>query len=289
MFSRLAFTRAGSFGQVHSGEKHWRLVVTGTKVRNSSNVPVEGHRTLPTETASVHETLVKWKDAQSTYFGLERDTVNFPHKICPETNPPVRVGFIPDTWFQAFYNKTGVTGPYMFGGGLITYLLSKEIWIVEHNFNHFLAFWGAVYLIQRKYGATIANYLDKQRDELLENKWFSRKSETKSSFENQIKELDKSIWQEEGQKYLFQAKRENVDLQLESQYRQRLNEVYREVKKRLDYQVDVQTAERRIEQQHMVQWIVNGVMASITPQQEKDSLTKCLSDLKALSTKVPVV
>lgn len=52
-------------------------------------------------------------------------------------------------------------GPYIFGGGLITFLLSKEIWIVEHGFTHFIAFWLAFYIIASKYGKSIGNYLDK--------------------------------------------------------------------------------------------------------------------------------
>lgn len=48
-----------------------------------------------------------------------------------------------------------------------------------------------------------------------------------------IKEGEVAISQLEGQKHLFDAKRENVDLQLEALYRQRLAEVHAEVKKRL--------------------------------------------------------
>ncbi len=50
------------------------------------------------------------EELNKKYYGPERDHVNFPIAKQPDTHPPVRLGFIPATWFEAFYEKTGVTG-----------------------------------------------------------------------------------------------------------------------------------------------------------------------------------
>jgi len=42
-----------------------------------------------------------------------------------------------------------------------------------------------------------------------------------------------------------------------------------------DYQLDVDMARRRIHQHHMVQWIVDGVLKGITPQQVCDITCSC--------------
>lgn len=233
----------------------------------------------------IQSTIAGWDRANKIYFGPERDTVNFPIRKREDFSPPVRLGFIPESFFQAFYDKTGVTGPYVFGAGLLTYLLSKEIWIVEHGFTHFVAFWAVWIYCAKKWGLGIQKFMTSKTDEFADKFWNVPKAKAKADFQKIVEEEEKAIWREAGQKHLFEAKREHVDLQLESAYRQRLAEAYQAVKRRLDYQVDVQAAERRIQQQHMVQWIVDGVKAGITPQQEKDSLAKCLQDLKALSAK----
>lgn len=76
----------------------------------------------------------------------------------------VRMGFVPEEWFQFFYKKTGVTGPYTFAFTLSTYLVSKEIYVLEHEYYtalSLLVMW--VYGI-KKLGPKLATFLDKEID-----------------------------------------------------------------------------------------------------------------------------
>ena len=94
----------------------------------------------------------------------ERDLVNFPRPVMPLYGGRTRLGFIPEEWFDFFYKKTGVTGPYVFGVGLITTLLSKELWVVEHEFPLIPPMIALTYLAMTKAGPAIAAMADKEID-----------------------------------------------------------------------------------------------------------------------------
>ncbi|XP_071446434.1 ATP synthase subunit b, mitochondrial [Hetaerina americana] len=214
----------------------------------------------------------------------ERDLVNFPRPVRLEYPGKVRLGFIPDEWFQLFYKKTGVTGPYVFGTGLITYLCSKEIYVMEHEFYSGISLFLMAIYAAKKFGPAIAAYTDKEID-AVEADYNSSRIEAKKALSEAIEEEKKEQWRAEGQSMLFEAKKENVGLQLEAAYRERIMNVYTQVKRRLDYQVERENIMRRISQKNLVSWVVSGVMKSITPQQEKESLQKCIVDLKALAAR----
>jgi len=216
--------------------------------------------------------------------GPERDLVNFPRPKRAVYPGKVRLGFMPDEWFTMFYNKTGVTGGYAFWGGLTVFVLSKEIWVLEHEF------WGGVSLFMmiiyaaKKFGPQVGAYLDKEQQAYTDGLNEGKLMEIKGCQEG-IDAEKKSQFQAEGSKMLFDVKKENVALQLEAAYRQRMMDVYSEVKKRLDYQVAKQNAEVVIHQKHMVNWIIDNVKKAVSSEGDAETLKKCIADLKGLAAR----
>ncbi|NXX17764.1 AT5F1 synthase, partial [Podargus strigoides] len=200
----------------------------------------------------------------------------------PEKGGEVRYGLIPEELFQFLYPKTGVTGPYMLGTGLLLYLLSKEIYVINHETVAGACVIGVLIYGIKKYGADVAAFADKLSEEKIARA-LAVKNESIKALETAIEQEKKEQWRVDGRGYLFDAKRNNVAMMLETNYRERLLTVYNEVKKRLDYQVAMQNLKRQKEQDHMIQWVEKNVVQSITPQQQKDSIAKCILDLKALS------
>ncbi|XP_013147304.1 PREDICTED: ATP synthase subunit b, mitochondrial [Papilio polytes] len=212
-----------------------------------------------------------------------RDEKNFPRPVRGEPGK-VRLGFVPEEWFQFFHSKTGVTGPYTFGVGLATYLFSKEIYVMEHEYYTGLSIFLMVYYATTKFGPKIATWLDKEVD-AVESGWNEGRVQNIKDLEQAIEDEKTSQWRAQGQELLIQAKKENVLLQLEAAYRERMMNAYTEVKRRLDYQLEKSNVERRLAQKAMVDWVVTNVTKAITPDQEKQALDRCIADLSALAAK----
>ncbi|XP_057578760.1 ATP synthase F(0) complex subunit B1, mitochondrial-like [Hippopotamus amphibius kiboko] len=195
----------------------------------------------------------------------------------------VHFGLIPEEFFQFLYPKTGVTGPYVLGTGLILYLLSKEIYMITPETFSAISAIGLLIFVVKKYGASIGEFTDKLNEQKI------AQLEVKQASIKQIQDaadLEKSQ-QALVQKchYLFDVQRNNIAMVLEVTYRERLHRVYREVKNRLDCHISVQNMMRQKEKEHMINWVEKHVVQSISAQQEKETIAKCIADLKLLAKK----
>ncbi|KAJ8017232.1 hypothetical protein DPEC_G00015670 [Dallia pectoralis] len=200
----------------------------------------------------------------------------------PDKGGKTRHGIIPEELFQLLYPKTGVTGPYMLGAGLLTYFLSKEIYIINHETISAACMATVIIYAVKKFGPDVAAFADKLNEEKLQ-KAEEVKGLAVASLVQAIEDEKKEQWRVEGRNLLFDAKRNNVAMLLETNLRERVHMVNNDVKKRLDYQIALQNLHRRMEQEHMVNWVEKNVITSITPQQEKTSIAKCITDLKSLA------
>jgi len=214
----------------------------------------------------------------------ERDLVNFPRVERLQDPAPVKMYMFPQSWFDAFYNQTGVTGPYMLGFGAAMFLLSKEIWVVEHELkNGVLMFltWG---LLIKKFGPAYNKWIEAEIEKdhkTLNDLRDIPLNSLSASLENHASVID----QAKHQYIVYDSKKENIGLQLEAAYRQRLVEVHNQVKKKLDFHLQTSSVKNAFEQKHMGNWIVNNVKKSITPEIEAAVLKQCFVDLKALAAK----
>jgi len=213
---------------------------------------------------------------------LQRDLVNFPDPAPPQEVAKVRLRFLPEEWFQAFHDKTGATGGYMFLASVGTFMCSKEYLVLEHEFYTGLVVFFVVGNLIKAVGPAITEVIHQDVDKNEARLKGARLAEIQKC-QDAIKNEEKSQWMATSYEQLITAKKENVALQLEAAYRTRLNDAYNQVRRRLDYQLEVSNVLRRVEQQHMVDWIIANVKKNITAKQEDDALKKCVADLKALA------
>ncbi|XP_063372965.1 ATP synthase subunit b, mitochondrial-like [Cydia amplana] len=196
----------------------------------------------------------------------------------------VRLGFLPDEWFTFFYKYTGVTGPYLFFFNLANYMLSKEIYVMEHEYYLGLSAFVVIFYVTKNFGKDIGASLDKQVDAYAADLEKGRKMEM-DYFNNAIKMAKDAQRRAEGQKLLMDAKKENVAMQLEAIYRERAMAVYRSVRGRMDYHIKRYQAEARIHQKWMLGWILREVEKSITPEFQQQALQSAISDLAAAASR----
>lgn len=198
---------------------------------------------------------------------------------------PCRLGFIPDEWFQFLYPKTGVSGPYLLMVGLVNYMASKEILVMEHEYYSGLSVALVVYLVTKNFGRQIGDILDKEVKTIVDDMQKGRNEEI-ASYNAVIKDCELAGTRAKAQEILMAAKKENIALQLEAEYRERLMKVYSVVRDRLQYHMKRSRTEKRIQQKWMIEWILKNVNKSITPEFQKQALSSAIKDLGALASQM---
>ncbi|KAJ8981345.1 hypothetical protein NQ317_002882 [Molorchus minor] len=180
----------------------------------------------------------------------------------------VMMAFIPEEWWRFFLPKTGVSGfwTFLFTTGI--WLVSKEYYVLEHNYYGGLSMFVIWYYAIKYVGPMLSNWLDKDID-AYEKAWIKFKEDQQKDLKHAIGEEVFVQTQADGQLMLFDAKRENVALQLEDEFRKRQMHVYEEVKKKLDYHVAIAQAHKRVIHKNLVDYVTREVRKSITPDMEK--------------------
>ncbi|KAJ8934174.1 hypothetical protein NQ314_013528 [Rhamnusium bicolor] len=186
--------------------------------------------------------------------------------------------FIPEEWITFFIPKTGVSG---FGTFLFTFgifLISKEYYVLEHNYYNGLSMIIVCWAGVTYGGPLLAKELDKQVDEYEQN-WQKGRIDAKMTLEEEIGDEHLLQMQADGQLMLVEAKRENVAMQLEEEFRKRQMQVYNEVKERLEYHVAVAMVHRKIYHKNLVQYVTSEVQKSITPEMQQQLINVSLESI----------
>jgi len=176
----------------------------------------------------------------------------------------------------------GKSSSTVLGIGTLSYILSKEIFVLNEEvfIGAFMAF--ALYNISKAAGPLIGENL-----RAMQKAEFETLNEAKTAkltgLTDQIASTksDFDIIEARDQFYDIAKNREGMKQDLV--YRQRLHEVNTEVKKRLDYQVDLQTLEKDIEEKHIASWVEAEVLKSIADQSEEETLLQCIKDLNSIA------
>lgn len=116
----------------------------------------------------------------------------------------------------------------MFGASFLTYLCSKEIYVMEHEFYTGVALAIIWVWLVKKIGPQVAEFCDKGIDK-IETDWNEGRATQLKDLDELIKAEELEQWRAEGQLLLMEAKKENIALQLEATYRERIARVYNEV------------------------------------------------------------
>jgi len=163
--------------------------------------------------------------------------------------------------------------------------ISKEWLIMTHGAGELMFMVGAIWVVHRYFGKQIGDMLQKVREGQVRELHVEPLQKLRQSLVEQQEQARLGIEREQAKPMLYQAKKEQVSLQLEAAYRDRLQQAHQAVKNRLDYYAESEAVRQRYQQEHLVNWVHDRVLENITPKLDREIINKCISDLKTLAEK----
>jgi len=217
----------------------------------------------------------------------DRDVANYPYPARPMYPPKTRMLMMADSWFTPFQKVTGVSGPYLFFGGLAAFLVNKELWVFEEQ-GHMTVGWIIFYLlVSRSAGFKVDNWLYGE----YQNRMNYFKGLIKEDLKDAVEFRQTSAAQTESLAAVKEAfptvLKENMQLQLEATYRKNVQSVATELKRRLDYLKETEETKKRFERAQMLKFINEGVEKAASEKAFKDQyLQNAIQSLKGLQAQI---
>jgi len=171
----------------------------------------------------------------------------------------------------------------MFFYGLLIYGFSKEYIVLWYDFTEYLILAAAVITVVKKLGPFVGDVFRGWHQEEVD-RYNSVVNNSKAMAGKMLHSYEESLDRAKGIGKLADARKDIINMALETAYRERMKQMYDAVKKRLDYQIALQNARKDFERTNMINWITSEVKNAITSKQEQDTLQACLNQLKQMAS-----
>ncbi|CAD6200188.1 unnamed protein product [Caenorhabditis auriculariae] len=216
----------------------------------------------------------------------DRDLTNYPYPARPMYPPKTRLLMMPDSWFTAFQKVTGVSGPYLFFGGLFAFLVNKELWVYEEQ-GHMTVGWILFYLlVSRSAGYKVDSWLYGEYQNRMNYFKGLIAEDLKDAVEFRKTSAEKTESLKAVRESIPTALKESMQLQLEASYRKNIENISTELKRRLDYLKETEAAKARFEKEQLMKLISSAVDKEIHQASFKEKyLANAIQQLQGLNVK----
>lgn len=194
-----------------------------------------------------------------------------------------RMIFFPESYFKALEPRLGYSGGYTLFFGMCSFLASKEIVVMGPEIGWGIA--GAV-ICGNLLTKGLFPWMDRESDMqlLADEKRIQDWKEYKLSLvESEVDGIARLKEQASGLALVQEQRKNNLAMALEAEYINRQADLTEAVKKRLDYQLAVNNAERDAQSKHMISWIEKEVQEAISKRSAAADLSAAINQLKSMA------